>query len=235
MDAVDALFESFYNSFASSVSATGDNRKRVEPRQPLYEEIELVKVTAPRDDLNRFAEELSRIKHNIGINVEISIVIPSSQQHEHKHDDLRSHERRRRTNSNNSNNDNDNNTSHRNDCYDNDGYEKDFLDRIFSDTIPILHDFLTYGSPEAEFFQIKGPKGSLNLFNDMCATMVHAKDLRCKLEITDRRRIYGPKYLRKTLKNDIFGCPNSERDLLDAMFTDDFSRSMPALHGMLVA
>mmetsp|Transcript_18998 Transcript_18998/g.41282 ORF Transcript_18998/g.41282 Transcript_18998/m.41282 type:complete len:1064 (+) Transcript_18998:138-3329(+) len=111
MDAVDALFESFYNSFASSVSATGDNRKRVEPRQPLYEEIELVKVTAPRDDLNRFAEELSRIKHNIGINVEISIVIPSSQQHEHKHDDLRSHERRRRTNSNNSNNDNDNNNA----------------------------------------------------------------------------------------------------------------------------
>ena len=223
MDAMDALFESFYNSFASSASATGDSRKPAEPRQPLYTEIELVKVTATRDDLNRFAQELSRIRHNIGINVEISVVIPSSQQHEHKHGDLHNHERRRRTN-NNSNND----------CYGNDGYEKDFLDRIFSDTIPILHDFLTYGSPEAEFFQIKGPKGSLNLFNDMCATMVYAKELRCKLEVTDRRRIYGPKYLRKTLKNDIFGCPNSERDLLDAMFTDDFSQTMPALHSMLV-
>lgn len=197
---MEAFFETFYNSFTSSAD---ENSKFDEPRQPLYREIELIKVTAPRDDLNVFSEELSRIKHSIG--VEISIVIPSQNKQDTELDQKRTKE------------------------------EWDFLDAIFSDTIPFLHDFLTYGSPEAEFFQIKGPKGSLAVFNDVCATMIYARDLQCKLEITDRRKLYGPKYLRKTLKNDIFGCPNSEPDLLDAMFTDDFSKVSPALHGMLVA
>ena len=34
----------------------------------------------------------------------------------------------------------------------------DFLDYIFSDTIPFFHDFLTYGSPEAQYYQVKAEK-----------------------------------------------------------------------------
>mmetsp|Transcript_7259 Transcript_7259/g.21042 ORF Transcript_7259/g.21042 Transcript_7259/m.21042 type:complete len:199 (-) Transcript_7259:87-683(-) len=197
---MEVFFDAFYNRYKSYASAEDDYTYLEE--KPLLAEIELIKVTAPRLDLNRFSEELHRIKHNVGIPVEISVVIPST-----RHEDMLELAPE----------------------------DRDFLDMLFSDTIPLLHDVLTYGSPEAEFFQIKGPKGSLDLFNDMVATMIYGKELQCKLEVTDRRKLYGPKYLRKTVKNGILGSATDESDLLDTMFSADFSKTAPALHSLLVA
>ena len=108
----------------------------------------------------------------------------------------------------------------------------DFLDYIFSDTIPFFHDFLTYGSPETQYYQIKGEKrGDLDIFNKLCLRMVFGKELQCKLEVTDRRNIP----VETQLEDYIFGGPNSEPDILDAVFTDDFSSCNPFVHNMLTA
>eukprot|EP00536_Pseudo-nitzschia_multiseries_P002352 jgi/Psemu1/251582/estExt_Genewise1Plus.C_310058 len=207
---MDVFFETFVNRYKSHASAA-DEEYYYKEVKPVVAELELIKVTASRFDLNRFSEELHRIKQNVGIPIEISVVIPSN-----KHED----------------------------ALEKAPEDRDFLDRFFSDTIPVLHEVLTYGAPEAEFFQIKGPKGSLDLFNDVVSTMIYGKELQCKLEVTDRRKLYGPKYrrrikgpkyLRNTPKNRIFGSPQDEPDVLDALFTDDFSKTVPALHSLLVS
>ena len=106
----------------------------------------------------------------------------------------------------------------------------DFLDYIFSDTIPFFHDFLTYGSPEAQYYQVKAEKkGDLDVFNKLCLRMIYGKELQCKLEVTDRRDIP----MKAQLEDAIFGGPDSEPDFLDAIFTDDLSNCNPFLHNML--
>merc|ERR1712176_1013394 len=104
----------------------------------------------------------------------------------------------------------------------------DFLDYIFSDTIPFLHDLLMYGSPEVEFYQIKGKEGDVDLFNKLCAQMAFANNLQCKLEVTDRKKIP----IQDQLKNKVLGGPNSQPDLLDSIFIDDFSTCSPFLHNL---
>jgi len=196
---MSAFIDTFYNSFVSAGPHGHHDDSKYRNNDTVFAEIELLKVMAPRYDLNVFTEELSRLKYNVGINVEISVVIPSRK----KQQTMEALEK----------------------------HEWDFLDYIFSDTIPFLHDFLTYGSPEAQFYQIKGSKKDMDCFNDLCKQMIYNTELQCKLEITDRRRLFGKKYL----KNTIFGTNDSEPDILDAVFTDDFSKTSPFLHSMLVA
>jgi len=183
----------FIDAFYSSFSSAQQNQKE----SIVYSEMQLLKVIAPKHDLEKFAKELSRIQRNVGPRVEVKAIHPSR-----KHEDrLREQEKE----------------------------NSDFLDYIFSDTIPFLHEFLTYGNPETQFYQIKGRKGDLDIFNKLCLRMVYRKELQCKLQVTDRRLI--PK--RNKLEDSIFGGPDSESDFLDTIFTDDFSSCNPFVHNVL--
>lgn len=183
------FIEAFYNSFTSVQHKQGEATN--------YTEMQLLKVIAPKYDLEKFGKELLRIQRHVGIRVEVKVIHPSR----------RNEERLRQQEKENS----------------------DFLDYIFSDTIPFLHEFLTYGNPETQFYQVKGRKGELDVFNKLCLRMIYRKELQCKLQVTDRRKI--PQ--KNSLEDSIFGGPNSEEDFLDTIFTDDFSSCNPFLHNML--
>jgi len=199
-----AFIDTFYNSFSSvGPRSTKRHQSQEKPDQyTMYAEMQLLKVTAPKYDLEKFTNEIFRIKQNVGIGVEVKVILPSRKNEEH----LKRLEEREKEN-------------------------HDFLDYIFSDTIPIFHDFLIYGSPDVQFFQIKGKKGDINIFNKLCRQMIFGKELQCKLEVTDRREIP----LKNQFKNSIFGGPNSEPDVLDAIFTEDLSSCNPFLHNLLVS
>lgn len=181
-----AFIDAFYSSFSSAQKDSN-----------AYSEMELLKVIAPKYDLEKFERELLRIQRNVGLRIEVKAIHPSRKNEER----LREQEKE----------------------------NSDFLDYIFSDTIPFLHEFLTYGNPESQFYQIKGRKGDIDTFNKLCLRMVYRKELQCKLQVTDRRLI--PK--KHSLEDSIFGGPNSEADFLDAIFTDDFSSCNPFVHNML--
>jgi len=205
---MSAFIDTFYNSFSSTGPQSGQQQQHQpqQQQQPkhhtVYSEMQLLKVTAPKHDLEKFSKEISRIKENVGIRVDIKVIRPS-RKHEER---VKKIEEREKQN-------------------------HDLLDYMFSDTIPFFHDFLVYGSPEIKFFQIKGKKGDLDIFNKLCQQMVFGKELQCKLEVTDRRQIP----VQDKLKSSIFGGPNSEPDIFDAMFTDNLSSCNPFLHNMLLS
>ena len=192
---MSALIDTFYKSFASAQQA----RRKPGDKHAVYSEMQLLKVTAPKYDQEKFATEIMKIQKNVGIRVAVKHIRPRQQ-----NEALLEQEKE----------------------------NTDFLDYIFSDTIPFFHDFLTYGSPETQFFQIKGEKkGDLDIFNKLCLRMVFGKELQCKLEVTDRRNIP----LKSQFEASIFGGPNSEPDFLDSIFTEDLSTCNPFLHNMLTA
>jgi len=191
-----AFIDTFYNSFSSAQSQEKPDQYTV------YAEMQLLKVTAPKYDLEKFTNESFRIKQNVGIGVEVKVILPSRKNEQR----LKRLEEREKEN-------------------------HDFLDYIFSDTIPFFHDFLIYGSPDVQFFQIKGKKGDIDIFNKLCRQMIFSKELQCKLEVTDRREIP----LNNQFNNSIFGGPNSEPDVLDAIFTEDLSSCNPFLHNLLLS
>ena len=215
---MSALIDTFKQSFSSAVHSGGERSSgsserhgsRTQSEQPesppddnlMYAEMQILKVTAPKHDLEKFSEELIRLKEAVGINVQIKRIYPS-RRHEERLKQLEEEEKEKH----------------------------DFLDHVFSDTIPFLHDFLVYGNPEAQFFQIKGKKGELDVFNQICTQVIRGEELQCKVEITDRRKLS----IKKQFKNSILGGPNSKPDLLDAIFTDDFSGCNPLLHSMIIS
>lgn len=186
------FIDSFYNSYTSAGPSSGE--------KATYAETQLLKVTAPKYDLEKFGKQIFRLKKNVGIRVDVKAIIPSRRDEER----LKKMEKREQENG-------------------------DFLDFIFSDTIPFLHEFLTYGTPEAQFYQVKGRKGDLDIFNKLCRQMIYSKELQCKLEVTDRRKIP----VKNPVKESILGGPNSEPDFLDAIFTDDLSYCNPFVHNLL--
>lgn len=189
---MSAFIDTFYNSFASAQQS-----RRKPGEHIVYSEMQLLKVTAPKFDQEKFDKEIMKIQRNVGVRVGVKHIRPRRQ-----NESLKKQEKE----------------------------NTDFLDNIFSDTIPFLHDFLTYGSPEIQFYQIKGEKkGDLEIFNKLCLRMVFGKELQCKLEVTDRRNIP----LKSQFKDSIFGGPNSDPDFLDAIFTEDLSSCNPFLHKML--
>mmetsp|Transcript_11444 Transcript_11444/g.28934 ORF Transcript_11444/g.28934 Transcript_11444/m.28934 type:complete len:188 (+) Transcript_11444:116-679(+) len=180
------LINALYSSFSSAQDQQGG-----------YDQMQLLKVVAPKYDLERFEKELGRIQRHVGLRIQVKAIHPSR----------RNEGRLRKQEKENS----------------------DFLDYIFSDTIPFFHEFLNYGNPETQFYQVKGRKGDIDVFNKLCLRMVYRKELQCKLEVTDRRKL--PK--RNQLEDAIFGNAKSEPDFLDAIFTDDLSSCNPFMHNML--
>jgi len=203
-----SFIEAFYNSFSSSGPRSGDQSnskyQSQEKEEPIsaYLEMQLLKIAAPKYDLEKFSKEIFSIRKTVGIDIEIKHILPSRKNEER----MKEMEEREKT-------------------------AGDFLDHMFSDTIPFFHDLLVYGSPEIEFYQIKGDKGEITLFNQLCRQMIFSKELQCKIEVIDRRKIP----LRKQVKKKIFGGPRSDPDVLDAMFTDDFSSCNPFLHNLILS
>mmetsp|Transcript_24869 Transcript_24869/g.58355 ORF Transcript_24869/g.58355 Transcript_24869/m.58355 type:complete len:290 (+) Transcript_24869:148-1017(+) len=221
---MSALIDTFKKSFSSAVysrgessssktsssSSSGQPESRPQSKQQqfppedhiVYAEMQILKVTATKRDLEKFAEELIRAKESVGIDVEVKRIYPS-RRHEQRLKEMEEEEKE----------------------------QHDFLDQLFSDKIPFFHDFLVYGNPEAQFFQMKGKKGELDVFNKICTQVIRGEELKCKVEITDRRELSMP----KTIKNNILGGPKSKPDLLDTIFTDDFSGCSPFLHNMILS
>lgn len=214
---MSAFIDTFRKSFSSAVPSDGGrssiekqrsrHKSKKEPvpsedEYQVYAEMQILKVTAPKQDLEKFAEKLIRAKETAGIGVQIQSIHPSR-----RHDErLKRMEEEEKEN-------------------------HDFLDHVFSDKIPFLHDFLVYGSPEAQFFQIKGKRGEVDDFNQLCTKVIHGEELQCKLEVTDRRKLS----IKKKFKTSILGGPNSKPDFLDAIFTDDISGCNPFLHTMILS
>lgn len=227
---MSALIDTFRKSFSSAVHSRGESSSsktsssssktsssssgHPEPRPQskqqqsppedhiVYAEMQILKVTATKRDLEKFAEELIRAKESVGIDVEVKRIYPS-RRHEQRLKEMEEEEKE----------------------------QHDFLDQLFSDKIPFFHDFLVYGNPEAQFFQMKGKKGELDVFNKICTQVIRGEELKCKVEITDRRELTMP----NKIKNNILGGPKSKPDLLDTIFTDDFSGCSPFLHNMILS
>lgn len=220
---MSALIDTFKKSFSSAVysrgessssksscSSSGEPESRPQSKQQqsppedhiVYAEMQILKVTATKRDLEKFAEELIRAKESVGIDVEVKRIYPSHR-HEQRLKEMEEEEKE----------------------------QHDFLDQLFSDKIPFFHDFLVYGNPEAQFFQMKGKKGEIDVFNKLCTQVIRGEELKCKVEITDRRELSMP----KKIKNSILGGPKSKPDLLDTIFTDDFSGCSPFLHNMILS
>lgn len=201
---MSGFLDLFHSSFTSAAPHSSSSKKQRSHKQAntVYTEIQLLKVTASRNDLDRFQNEFFELKRNVGTDVDVKFVLPSEK---HQENVKKLEEEQKEGN--------------------------DFLDYMFSDTIPFLHDFLTYGSPEAEFYQIKGKEFEVDLFNKLCAQMVFANNLQCKLEVTDRKKIP----IQNKLKSTVLGGPNSQPDVLDQIFVDDFSTCSPFLHNLLVS
>lgn len=201
---MSAFIDTFYKSFSSAVpsSSSGSDEKHPSERIPVYSEMQILKITAPKQDLDKFTDEIIHISESAAIGVDIKRIYPS-RRHEERLKRLEEEEKK----------------------------NHDFLDYMFSDTIPFLHDFLVYGSPEAHFFHIRGKKGELDIFNQLCTQVIHGRELQCKVEVTDRRKIS----VKKQVKNSILGGPNSKPDLLDSIFSDDLSGCNPLLHSMILS
>jgi hypothetical protein len=245
-----ALIETFVNSFSSAIDSSSStsavsktkkakpfHRRTYERTEPIYTEYELLKVKAPKIDLDKFENGIAKLQRDVGIDIEITVVIPREQAlEESKQKRLLQEEKEEKITGG------------------------DFLDYVFSDTIPFLHDFLMHGSPELRFFQIKGNTEIISVFNKLCERMIYNKNMQCKLEIKDRRQVQiGRRIIKETetyeeakdrynkecqyqqskqsksqLAAAAQSSSSSSADFFDSMFTDDFSKSSPFLHNLLV-
>jgi hypothetical protein len=231
-----ALIETFVNSFSSAIDSSSStsavsktkkakpfHRRTYERTEPIYTEYELLKVKAPKIDLDKFENGIAKLQRDVGIDIEITVVIPREQAlEESKQKRLLQEEKEEKITGG------------------------DFLDYVFSDTIPFLH-----GSQELLFFQIKGNTEIISVFNKLCERMIYNKNMQCKLEIKDRRQVQiGRRIIKETetyeeakdrynkkcqhQQSAAQSSSSSSADFFDSMFTDDFSKSSPFLHNLLV-
>mmetsp|Transcript_18263 Transcript_18263/g.29469 ORF Transcript_18263/g.29469 Transcript_18263/m.29469 type:complete len:80 (+) Transcript_18263:388-627(+) len=79
---MSALIDTFYNSFSSAgpessrLNANQDHRNR---SSNLWDEVELIKVTATRSDLERFKRNIRKIKTAWDLDTAASLVVPESE------------------------------------------------------------------------------------------------------------------------------------------------------------
>ena len=168
----------------------------------LYTEIELLKVKAPRSDMERFDVGIQELIRRVSLPVEADCVVPGEELLETQRRIQKARENQEEKSG-------------------------DFLDKIFTDTIPFFHDLLVMGSPEVQFYMVKGTGESLDIFNVLCNRMCYNEGLDCKVELTDRRKI-----AKNNMKDKVL---DTTTDVLENVFTDDLSKHSPMLHSLIVS
>ena len=211
-----SFFEPWFASSAHNPNTTTTKNnittKTTEHWEPIYEEHEIMKIKAPKTELDRFEQGIFKLQRDVGIRVDVTTVVPMNKQGP-KNRPVQPEP------------------------------QADLLDTIFSDTLPFVHEYLIHGSPEYRFFHVKGSSDNcVDVFNKLCERMMHNKGFsKMKLEIVNRHRVQiGRKIFRESWNEEeeddddqtmyYEGC-----DLLEMLFTDDFSSTNPMLHRVLMA
>lgn len=106
------------------------------------------------------------------------------------------------------------------------GEPDSFLDLFFVDKIPLIHDFLMMGEPEVQLLKVEGSHDMVNRFNAHVARMIRREEMNVTVAVVNRKKIP----LEQTVSNGL----DHVESTLDYYFTDDFSRSMPVVHKIIM-
>lgn len=104
--------------------------------------------------------------------------------------------------------------------------EYDFLSYIFPDKIPLIHDLLMTGTPEVQILRVEGSREMINFFNTLTERLIRQKNLEVSVIVTERKSVAVDSIVKNSL--------DQLEDTLDFIFTDDFSKSMPIVHNLIV-
>ena len=172
---MSALIDTFYNSFssagpeASRLNGTQDHWNRA---ANLWDEVELLKVTAPRSDLERFNRNIRKLKNKWDLDISASLVVPKSEEMKQRMIERRN------------------------------AQQADVLDMLFPDKIPILHDLLMSGEVETQFVRIEGSHDMVNAFNRLAEQMVYDKGMNVRIVVAERRKIITEQPIVPVTMND---------------------------------
>lgn len=165
----DALVDTFYNSYSSAGPNTGKwNPSRYNSTGPwkqqrsaaMFDEVELLKVTATRSDLEKFNRNIAKLKSRWGLDISASLVVPRSEEQQQRLAEQKSKK------------------------------DADFLDFLFSDKIPILHDLIMHGEVETQYVRVEGSHDMVNVFNRLVQEMIDYEGMTgLTLMVTERRKI----------------------------------------------
>jgi hypothetical protein len=162
----DAVVDTFYKSFSSA--ATDTSRLNIERARSWnqqrsaawFDEVELLRVTATRPDLERFKRNIVKLKNRCGLDISASIVVPKSEE-------LKQQLEQERMNR-----------------------DTDLLDFLFPDKIPFLHDLLMTGEVETQFLRIEGSQDMISAFNRLMDQMLYDKNLTgVSIVVSERRKL----------------------------------------------
>jgi hypothetical protein len=183
----------FYNSFSSAgqypTKSTGDGAAGI------FSEIETLKITASRSQIDLFNQKTLKLKQNLNLQVKLTILVPT-----------------------------DPSTSEVG------SQQKDepdsFLDHIFTDKIPLIHDLLMMGEPEIQILKVEGSPDMVDLFNAQVERMVYVEELSVEVVLVNRKKVPIQQVVSKSL--------DDMESALDYFFTDDFSKSLPVVHKIIM-
>jgi hypothetical protein len=216
----DALVDTFYNSFSSAgpeSPPTSSRWKKQRPSDPwnqqrsaaFFDEVELLKITATKSDLERFNRNVLKIKNKWDLDISASLVVPKSEALKQRLEKQRMEQ------------------------------DKDMLDYVFPDKIPILHDLLMAGEVETQYLRIEGSHDMVNAFNRLAEQMMYDKNMKhVAIVVAERRKIFVDNVMgggdRGNNQSSFFAL-NDLDAILDSIYSADFSKTMPWLHKALTA
>jgi hypothetical protein len=154
---MDALIDSFYNSYSSSQDQK-DQQRRADPS--MFDEIELLKVTGCRSDLERLNRNIGKLKKRWNLDISAFVVVPEEIRRRHRMEERQRYLR------------------------------EDFLDDIFTVKIPLFHDLIMMGEPECEYLRIEGSHGEINVLNRLIETVVYDKGINVNIVVAQRKKVF---------------------------------------------
>ncbi|KAG7372866.1 hypothetical protein IV203_033590 [Nitzschia inconspicua] len=211
----DALVDTFYKSFSSTGpdpsswnrGGRADHWNHQERPASFFDEVELLKVTAPRADLERFNRNVLKIKNKWDLDISASLVVPKSEELKQRLEERRLSQKH------------------------------DMLDFLFTEKIPILHDLIMAGEVETQFIRIEGSHDMVNAFNRLVERMLYDKNLTgVAINLVERRKIMVDNvWGENNGSSSLFPSLADLDSILDSIYSADFTKSAPWLHRILVA
>jgi hypothetical protein len=198
----------FYNSFSSAgkyPSSANKQKNSMMAPAGYFNDIETIKVTASRSQIDLFNTHVLKLRQDLNIKVKLTVLLPC--------EGAVNEQRGRRQDS----------LMQKMDSTDS---GDSFLDRIFSDKIPLIHDLLMLGEPDVQILKVEGRPEMVDLFNTQIERMVFAEGLSVDVILVTRKKIH----IQQVVSNSL----DEVEDSLDFIFTDDFSKSMPIIHKLIM-